>query len=126
MTNFVIWLDSEQAFIFNLKATGIEKSTVKKTIQKHHTRNKKDLHGDLEIDSFYKQLSETVKGADQILLFGPGLSKKHFSKYLEINENLTLGKQIIGVEALEQASDNQILAASHKFFKHYDLFNNPI
>ncbi|MBC7466161.1 MAG: hypothetical protein H7256_09215 [Bdellovibrio sp.] len=126
MNNFIIWLDSEQASIFALKPTGIEKSHAKKTIQMHHTINKKDQHQDPDIELFFKELSEKLKGADQILIFGPSMTKKHFQTYLETHHASTLGKNIIGVENLEHVSENQIMAASHKFFKHYDLFNNPI
>lgn len=126
MNNFVIWLDSEQAFVFALTAKGIEKSHLKKTIQTHHTRNKKDLHNDPDIELFFKELSEKIKGADQVLIFGPSMTKKHFNTYLDTHFASSLGKNVIGVENLEHVSENQIMAASHKFFKHYDLFNNPI
>jgi len=55
-----------------------------------------------------------------------GLAKDHFKTHLETHHTAGLAKRIIGMEVVDHPTDNQILAASRKFFKTYDLFNNPI
>lgn len=123
LNNFVVWLDSEEARIFELKTTGIEKSHLKKGDIDHHRRHKKDIHVDSNVEHYYRDLAEKLKKADQILLLGPGLAKNHFKGHLESHRPDHLATKIIGLENLENVSEKQILAKAHKFFKHYDLFN---
>lgn len=126
MTNYVIWLDSEKAHLFALKTSGIEKSTLQKVGADHHTHNKKDHHQDPSLDHFFKELAVKLGKVDQILLLGPGLAKKHFKTYLENHHGANIAKHIVGIENTDHPSDDQILAKAREFFKHYDLFNNPI
>lgn len=126
MSDYVIWLDSEKAKIFALKTTGIEKTHMEKKGIDHHTYNKKDHHGDSNSEHFFRDLAAKLGDAEQILILGPGLAKKHFKAHLETHHAAGLAKKIIGMEDVDHPTDNQILAASRKFFKTYDLFNNPI
>ena len=126
MTNYVLWLDSEIAKIFALKPTGIEKSQVQKSSLDHHSGNKKDKHGDSHTEHFYRDLAVKLNDANQVLILGPGLAKNHFKTHFETHHNSQIAKKIIGLEACENITDNQILAEARKFFKHYDQFNNPI
>lgn len=123
MNNFVVWLDSKEAKIFELKPKGIEKSHLKKSDIDHHRRHKKDIHVDSNVEHYFRDLAVKLKTADQLLLLGPGLAKNHFKSHLESHLPDTLAKKIIGLENLENVSENQIMATAHKFFKHYDLFN---
>lgn len=126
MNNYVVWLDSKEAHIFALKTTGIEKTHLKKSEVNHHRTPKKDMHNDKNAETYYHHLAENLKGADQVLLMGPGLAKNHFKDYLDSHEANTLAKKIIGLETSEKTTENQIMASARKFFRHYDLFNNPI
>jgi stalled ribosome rescue protein Dom34 len=109
MAHYVIWLDSEKAHIFNLKAAGIEKSHLERHENNHHTRNKKDNPGDSAGEHFYRDLAVRLGDAEEILILGPGLAKK-----------------IVGMENSDHPTDNQILATARTFFKTYNLFNHPI
>jgi stalled ribosome rescue protein Dom34 len=122
----VIWLDSGIAEIFALKVSGIEKSHLKKTGVDHHTRNKKDSHGDPDLEHFFRDLAIKVGDAKELLIMGPGLAKNHFKTHLETHHANGLAKKIVGMEVCDHPTENQILAIARKFFKTYDLFNNPI
>ncbi len=121
MNNFVIWLDTQDAKIFELKPEGIEKSHVKKSGPDHH-HNKKDQVTDSQLGHYFDALAEKIKSADQILLLGPSLGKNHFKTHLESHKS-GLASKIIGMENLENVSEKQILEASRTFFKEYDRFN---
>jgi stalled ribosome rescue protein Dom34 len=126
MKNSVIWLDSENAHIFDLKVTGIERTFVKKNGKDHHTRHKNDLHKDVHSEQYYNDLTDKIKDVDQLLLMGPGLAKKHFKEYLGAHQPNTLAKKIIGLESIqsfEHLSEKQMLAKVRKFFKSFDLFH---
>lgn len=126
MSDYVIWLDSEKAHIFALKTTGIEKSHLEKSSMDHHTHNKKDHHGDSASEHFFRDLAVKLKDAEQLLILGPGFAKDHFKTHLETHHTGGLAKKIIGMESSDHSTDNQILAEARRFFKDYDLFNNPI
>ena len=125
MADYVIWLDSEKAQIFDLKPSGIEKSQLKKSGMDHHTHSKKDHRGDSAAEHFFRDLAKKLKGAEQVLVLGPGLAKNHFKTHLETHHD-GLAKKIVGIENSDHPTDNQILATARKFFKTYDLFNDPI
>ena len=129
MKDFVVWLDSKKAHVFAMKSTGIEKTIVSKNEKNHHTRHKKDLRKDNHAEPYYNDLARTLKGADQILLIGPGLAKNHFQDHLTTHEAHTLAKKIVGLEKMESfahKSEKQMFARDRKFFRTYDLFHNPI
>lgn len=129
MKNFVVWLDSKNAHVFAMKTTGMEKTIVSKNEIDHHTRHKKDKHKDSNADHYFTDLAKNLKGADQVLLMGPGLAKNHFKDHLTTHQANTLAKKIIGlekIESFEHKTEKQMMAQAHKFFKTYDLFNNPI
>jgi stalled ribosome rescue protein Dom34 len=125
MTNYVIWLDSEKAQIFALKASGIEKTHLEKSGIDHHSRNKKDHHGDPATEHFFHELALKLKDSSQVLVLGPGLAKNHFKNHLE-KHDAGIAKKVIGFENCDHPTDNQILAQARHFFKGYDLFNDPI
>lgn len=126
MQNIIIWLDSKEAFGFNLKVSGTEKfHLIKKSID-HHRRHKKDIHVDSNAEHYYHELALKLKGVNRLLLLGPSLCKTHFKNYLETHDANGLGKSIIGVHSLEHVTENQILEAGRKFFKQYDLFHDSI
>lgn len=129
MKDFVVWLDSKNAHVFAMKTTGIEKSIVSKSDKDHHTRNKKDKHKDSNSEHYYSDLAKKLKGADQLLILGPGLAKNHFKEHLTAHQSNTLAKKIIGLEKMESfehKTEKQMMAKVHKFFRTYNLFNNPI
>ena len=126
MSDYVVWLDSEQAQIFALKTSGIEKSHLKKSGMDHHTHNKKDHHSDATIEHFFRDLAVKLKDAEHLLIVGPGLAKNHFRTHLETHHTGDLGKRIVGIENSDHPTDNQILAEARKFFKAYNLFNGTI
>ncbi len=126
MADYVIWLDSEKAQIFSLKPSGIEKSHLEKKGMDHHTHNKRDNHSDTASEHFFRDLAIKLKNAEKLLILGPGLAKNHFKSHLEKHHNGDLAKSIIGIENSDHPTENQILAAARKFYRTYDLFNEPI
>jgi len=126
MNDFVVWLDSKSAHVFAFKVSGVVKSVVKKVEKEHHGENPKDQHHDEEALHYYKNLALELKGADKLLLIGPGLAKTHFQSHLQSHDMHTLASKVIGLEnfeSFEHKSEKQLLAAARKFYKTYNLFN---
>ncbi len=129
MNDFIVWLDSKKAHVFAIKITGIEKSVIKKNDKDHHTRHKNDQRKDSHAGHYYNDVAEKLKGADHLLIMGPGIAKNNFKDHLTTHQTHTLAKKIIGLEKMEgfeHKTEKQMMAKAHKFFKTYNLFNNPI
>ncbi len=125
MSDYVIWLDSEQAQIFALKTSGIDKVQVKKTVHDHHTQHKKDGHGDQDETRMYREISERLLKSGKILIVGPGQAKNRFKSFLEEHSANDIAKNVVGVETCDHPTENQILAIARKFYVNYHLFNVP-
>lgn len=126
MSNYVVWVDSEKAHVFALTTSGVVKSHLEKRGADHHTHNKKDHHGDSNLEHFFRDLAVLIKEAEGVLILGPGRAKTDFKTHLETHHAAGLAAKVVGVEASDHPTDNQILATARTFFKGYDLFNKPI
>ena len=114
MTQYVVWMDTKKAMLFNLTAGGA-KSHLENDGPDHHTQ-KKDHVGDSNLNHFYKNLVEALKPANQILIIGPGQSKDHFRAHVKSHHTADLADRIVGVENSDHPTEPQILAAGRKFF----------
>lgn len=122
MAACVVWIDSEHAKIFKISATGIEKKEMKKH-GAQHSNSHQDAHANHQEAHFFKEVSTALGHVEELLVFGPGTAKSHFKAHLESHHKSDILPHLVGVEALDKMSDNQILEASRKFFKKYNQFN---
>lgn len=122
MSACVLWIDTEHARIFKLNPSGVDKKELKHhnvpPIGAHH-----DNHRDNAEHKFYHEVATAIGTVEELLIMGPGVAKTHFKSHLEKHNHQDLLKKVVGVESLDQMSDNQILEASRKFFKKSHLFN---
>lgn len=124
MSACVIWLDSEHAKIFKISASGIEKKMMAShTI--HPTGAHFESHKHNAEEHFFKEVATAIGEAEELLVFGAGMAKNHFKTHLEKHHS-ELIKHLVGVEALDNLTDNQILEASRKFFKKFNVFHYAI
>lgn len=124
MTNYVVWMDSENAHIFALGQNGVTKSTFEKTGVAHHTTNKKDQKADSDQEHFFRDLAIKLKDAEQLLLMGPGLGKTHFQTHLKTHHTNGLADRIVGSENSEHLTDKQVLAKAREYYKTYDKWEH--
>jgi stalled ribosome rescue protein Dom34 len=120
MDSIVVWMDSEKATVFKFSEKGNEKLSLKNHYHDHHTHSPAD--GPKQMESFFHEIIEKIKAAEEILLTGPGLAKNHFKTHLESHHHQEINKKIVGVETSDHPSDNQLQAFGKKFFKKVHLF----
>tara|TARA_B110001454_G_C12723220_1_gene435924 strand:- start:8793 stop:9206 length:414 start_codon:yes stop_codon:yes gene_type:complete len=125
MSDYIVWLDSEKAHVFELNAE-LKQSKLQKENFEHQIKHKKGNHEQHLNEILFKKIAERLTESNKILLMGPGLAKNQFRVYLDEHHTHSLGKHVVGVETCDHPTDNQILAIARKFFAHYDLFNEPI
>lgn len=125
MSVSIVWIDSEHAKIFNISAAGMDKKVLK-----HHSINPIGAHHDNHKhngeEKFFHDVAEAIDKTDELLIFGSGMAKHHFRNHLVKHHHSDLTKTLVGVEALDHLTDNQILEAGRKFFKKYNTYNSAI
>jgi len=125
MSDYIVWLDSAKAHVFELNSE-MKESSMKAEIFEHAMKNKKGGHDHHENDGLFKDIANRVNSSKKLLVMGPGQAKNQFRTYLTEHHTHSLAKKIVGVETCDHPTDNQILAIARKFFAHYDLFNDPV
>ncbi len=122
MANYVVWLDSSEAKIFELHPEQTTEHKLQRTEIKHHTGAEKAQNNHKNAEKFYHQLAEALTGAHEVLLIGPGDAKTHFKHHLSQHHHGTIENKIVGIETVDHPSDGQIVALAKKFFKNHLLF----
>jgi stalled ribosome rescue protein Dom34 len=122
MANYVVFLDHDQADIFELHPTKLEEHTLKRREIKNHTGKEKEQNKHKDEGKYFKELVTALAGANEILLVGPGMAKTHFMHHIESHHQTTLSKKIVGVETVDHPTDGQIVALAKKFFKEHLQF----
>lgn len=125
MSACVVWLDSEHARIFKITNQG-----VKKTSLEHHENHPIGAHHDNHVlnarEKFYHNVAKEIGKVEELLIFGAGMAKMHFKSHLEKHHHSDLVQQLVGVETLDNLTDNQVLEAARKYFKKFNLYNSSI
>lgn len=121
MSSYVVWIDQEHAKIFKFLPGGkTENQSVKRHTHEHHTAP--DQNHQKGHDAFYHDVAGHLKGAQEVLLVGPGLGKDHFKTHLEKHHHAELLKSVIGTVSMDHPTDPQIVAEARKVFRAKDLF----
>ena len=87
------------------------------------------MREDSHTDSYFKELAEKIKDADQLFLVGAGFAKNRFRSYLDTHQTNTLAKKIIGMEKMESFEHKtlgQMMTRARKFFKAYNISHHPV
>jgi stalled ribosome rescue protein Dom34 len=125
MSACVVWIDSEHAKIFSISTSGVEKK-----MMKHHSVNPIGAHHDNHKhnaeEKFFHDVALAIGHVEELLIFGAGMAKLHFKSHLDKHHHQQLAKHVVGVETLDNLTDNQILEASRKFFVKFNKFHSSI
>ncbi len=116
MSAFVVWMDSTTAKIFHIVGQDVVTTKAFRHDRDHHTHNKVDAK-QKDNPRFFAEVADHLKTvSDRVLLVGPGTAKNHFVTFLEDHHNKELANRIIGTEAMDHPTDNQIVAYARKYF----------
>lgn len=122
MANYVVWLDSAKAKIFELHPTQVEEKTLLRTEIRHHSGADKEQNSRKNLEKFFHELAGALKDANEILLTGPGEAKIHFQSHLKEHHHAQIGNKVVGVETTDHPTDGQIIALAKQFFKNHLKF----
>ena len=107
MPNTILWIDRENAKLFNMDAGKLTTQHLHAHDPDHHTHVK--MQSDHESARFYKNVYEHIKDRKDLVVMGPGLGKKHFLGYLETHHPVFQKQNIKTYVTVDHPTDAQIL-----------------
>ncbi len=121
MSIFAVWLDHQEAHIFNFLPGQVKKEKLKQHGASHHTGNH-EAEKQNQVQKFYHEIAEHLKLAQEVLVLGPGMAKTEFTHFLEGHHHKDLAKKIVAVESMDYASENEIEKKARIYFTKHNLF----
>jgi hypothetical protein len=121
-TSAGLWIDHSQTIVVTLSADGEKTEHIKSDVEKHVRysggsrfdgagnsleEDQKDRHFGNHLSQYYDRVIKHIRGADAMLIFGPGEAKGELQQHLERAE---LSERIVGVETADKMTDRQIAA----------------
>lgn len=134
MKNIGIWLDKKVAKIFTIENDTERLDFIESEVEDYHvsggsgTRFKggpQDVVQDSkylerekhQLKSYFTEIAEEIKTADQIVIYGPAQTNEKLKK--ELFENFKeIDSKIMAVEKADSMTDNQVKAMVRDFFKN--------
>lgn len=118
MSSLVIWIEKNEAKIFQLNPNQILKTKIR------NNGNHPRAESNVDEERFFADLSKKLKtlGSDEWYIIGPGVAKDHFMHYLE-KHSPALTDYIRGIEKKDVMTDNQIVQEGARFFRKAHVFN---
>jgi stalled ribosome rescue protein Dom34 len=118
----IVWIDHQQAKIFQFDATDVDSTVVRSSYPHQHIHHKANAgdSGHAPVDTaFLKQVADNLSSAGTILITGPANAKQELTTYLAENQP-AVAARVAGVEPLDHPSDGELLNLARSFFKAAD------
>jgi len=130
-SNVGLWIDHRKAIVMTITDKGEEIGLIISRVEKQPRRSEDSRHtGGFEpqqvpaddsrqkavtghLNIYYDAIIASIRGAESILIFGPGEAKSELRKRLMGTE---LGGYVAAVEAVDKMTDRQIAAKVRKHF----------
>jgi len=128
-----IWIDHRKAVLVILEKGKERNQIVKSDIEKHvrlaggsrsstpygpqdvAAEGKFDRKYQHHLDAYYESVTEFLRDAESILIFGPGEAKEELERHIQRSKEL--GSRVKGVQRADKMTDRQIAARVRMFFK---------
>ena len=117
-----VWIDHKEARIFVVQVDneGDEVVVAPHHVHHTHTRNAQSVKGQPEEDKrFFREVANSLEGAEQVLIVGPSTAKLEFLRYIEKHDQ-PRGPKVVGVETVDHPTDGQLAAYAKSYFKRVD------
>ncbi len=115
-----VWIDHNEAKVFQSEPEGFETGHIKTPLQRL-SRQTEGLGQYVCIGDFFCTVADALKDAEDILIVGPCSTTLDFIRHVH-KHNLALEPKILGVEALAHPTDGQLIAhVRHHFHRNTEL-----
>ncbi len=116
MALFSIWIDRENANIFEFSGKDTIKSEMHNKYVDHHTHRMDEFDHKRQETTFYQKIATRLNEVEGILILGPGVARYHLQNFL--NEHFPMiAKKIVGCESMDHPTDQQIEEYSRTYFR---------
>jgi hypothetical protein len=117
-----LWIDHKHAVIVTISPNGEEIKCVSSHLEKESrassgwgTHGRRDYVTDdmqerrsmAQLERYYGEVIHTIRDAESILIFGPGMAKGELARRIESKH---LGNRILAVEPVDHMTDRQLAA----------------
>jgi hypothetical protein len=129
-TRVGLWIDHRKAVIVFVSGKDTEMKVISSDIEKHPGQSGVELPADDSrqreltghLNSFYDEVVSVIRGAESILILGPGEAKGELKKRLE-KDNLTT--KVVGIKTSDKMTDKQIVALVRGHFLNRPAAASP-
>jgi len=119
-----IWINNRKAVIVSLEKGQEQHETVESHAIRHirlpgepkgmSQPEKADQKYQEELRQYFREVLETIRGAQEIFICRPGMAKEQLQKALLASGEPS--NKVIAVEPADKMTDNQIIARTREFF----------
>ncbi len=117
MTTFhaVLWIDHHHAQIVQFDSEHVEVDKLRA-----HTHQTKQRGSSVRTEhEFFGEVCDALAGITEVLVVGPSTGLKDFQHYAE-KHRPAITRQLVGYEAMDHATENQLVAKARQYFVKYD------
>lgn len=113
-----VWIDHQEAKIYQIDAEGFEMS---KVVAPHHHIKRKEAERGTHSDAhgFFQEVAAALQSVKALLIVGPASAKLDFVRHLQRHDH-ALEAKVCGVETLDHPTDAQFAAYVRHYFKDKD------
>ncbi|WP_100609875.1 hypothetical protein [Confluentibacter lentus] len=130
MKNIGVWLDKKKALIVTIENDMETVKTIHSDLDNYNIKSNRHVGGAKEIvkdmkylerekhqfKTYFKDITQEIKNADALVIFGPAETYEKFTKELEENYK-TISEKIKGIRKADSMTDNQVVAWVRDFFE---------
>jgi len=109
-----LWIDHRKAVIVTISGQTEHTQVIESDVEKHvrysggpqrEPEDRRERRFEGELGKFYDEVIESIRGAEAILIFGPGEAKTELRTRLD---SANLGDRVIAVDTVDKMTDGQI------------------
>jgi len=123
-----VWVDHREAIVTTFKDAHLlhEEEIFSEANQPRHgdhlSKKHIQAHKHAVLEHFYKEITQDLKTADQIIIYGPGQAKYELAKHIQAEKSLQ--GQVIDVIATEKITESELINRALGDFKAAHLQRN--
>ncbi|MGE0616425.1 MAG: hypothetical protein AB7P04_12365 [Bacteriovoracia bacterium] len=114
MNAVVVWIDHEHAKLYSFSAERMSREILRATYVDHHTHLRD--RAERGLPGLFREVADRVRGAQGILIVGPGTARSEFLHYLQADEK-PLAARVVACEPVDHPSDAEIATFAARYFQ---------
>lgn len=114
----VVWIDHQEARIFDVDAGAVDGMTVKapgRRVPRHPQSPSQQHDHPQDLQRFFHDVATALEGTEQLLVVGPSSAKLELLQYVHKRAH-ALEHKIVGIETVDHPTDGQLVAYARRYF----------